>query len=88
MRYATQVKTRPPAFVVMCSHPDKVPASYERYLMGGLRDDFDMPGTPIRMTLRSQAGANPYKDRKKPGPSKLRKHLSGRPSAKDEGRGR
>ncbi len=76
MRYMTQVKTRPPGFVVMCSHPDKLPESYSRYLVNGLRDDFDMPGTPIRLTLRSQAEKNPYKDRKAPGPSKLRKHLA------------
>ncbi|MCA8884516.1 MAG: ribosome biogenesis GTPase Der [Rhodobacteraceae bacterium] len=75
MRYMTQAKSRPPGFVVMCSHPDKVPESYKRYLINGLRGDFDMPGTPIRMVLRSQADKNPYKDRKKKGPSKLRKHL-------------
>jgi GTP-binding protein len=78
MRYMTQVKTRPPAFVVMCSHPEEVPESYSRYLVNGLRDDFDMPGTPIRMTLRGQGDRNPYKDRKKKGPSALRKHLEGR----------
>jgi GTP-binding protein len=78
MRYMTQVKTRPPAFVVMCSHPEEVPESYSRYLVNGLRDDFDMPGTPVRMTLRGQGDRNPYKDRKKKGPSALRKHLEGR----------
>ena len=75
LRYMTQAKTRPPGFVVMCSHPDKMPESYNRYLVNGLRQDFDMPGTPIRLTLRSQADKNPYKGRKKQGPSKLRKHL-------------
>ena len=76
MRYMTQVKTRPPAFVVMTSLPQEVPESYRRYLIGGLRDDFDMLGTPIRLTLRSQADKNPYKDRKRaPQPSRLRKHL-------------
>jgi GTP-binding protein len=80
MRYITQAKTRPPGFVVMCSHPDKVPASYTRYLVNGLREDFDMPGTPIRLWLRSQAEENPYKDRRKSTPSRLRKHLGkGRP---------
>ena len=74
LRYMTQAKTRPPGFVVMCSHPDKVPASYSRYLVNGLRVDFDMPGTPIRLWMRGQNDANPYKGRKKPGPSKLRKH--------------
>jgi GTPase len=78
LRYMTQVKTRPPGFVVMCSHPEAMPESYSRYLVNGLRDDFDMPGTPIRMTLRGQGDRNPFKDRKKPPPSKLRKHLEGR----------
>ena len=75
LRYMTQAKTRPPGFVVMCSHPDKMPDSYTRYLVNGLRQDFDMPGTPIRLTLRSQSAANPYKNRKKSTPSRLRKHL-------------
>ena len=76
LRYMTQVKARPPAFVAMCSHPDKLPESYARYLVNGLRDDFDMPGTPIRLFIRSQADKNPYKDKKNWGaPSRLRKHL-------------
>ncbi|MFW5641441.1 MAG: ribosome biogenesis GTPase Der [Roseicyclus sp.] len=75
LRYMTQAKTRPPGFVVMCSHPDKVPASYTRYLVNGLREDFDMPGTPIRLWLRSQAAENPYRNRRKSTPSRLTKHL-------------
>ncbi|MBK1636203.1 ribosome biogenesis GTPase Der [Rhodovulum adriaticum] len=75
LRYATQVKTRPPGFVVMCSAPEKLPESYRRYLINGLREDFDMPGTPIRLTFRSQADKNPYKGCKKSTPSRLRKHL-------------
>ncbi len=78
LRYMTQVKTRPPGFVVMCSHPEKMPDSYTRYLVNGLRTDFDMPGTPIRLTMRSQSDRNPYKGKKKAGPSKLRKHIQGR----------
>jgi GTP-binding protein len=77
MRYMTQAKTRPPGFIVMCSHPEKTPASYSRYLVNGLRESFDMPGTPIRITLRSQSDQNPYKNRKKSTPSRLRKHLDG-----------
>jgi len=76
MRYMTQVKTRPPGFIVMCSHQDMVPDSYKRYLTNGLRDHFEMPGTPIRITLRGQGDKNPYKDKKNFGtPSRLRKHL-------------
>jgi GTPase len=75
LRYMTQAKTRPPGFVVMCSLPEKLPESYSRYLVNGLREDFDMPGTPIRLHMRSQSDANPYKDRKKSIPSRLAKHV-------------
>ena len=75
LRYMTQAKTRPPGFVVMCSLPDKMSESYSRYLVNGLRADFNMPGTPIRLYMRSQNDSNPFKGRKKTGPSKLRKHM-------------
>ncbi|MDA5555547.1 ribosome biogenesis GTPase Der [Shimia sp. MMG029] len=78
LRYMTQAKTRPPGFVVMCSHPDKIPESYSRYLINGLRETFDMPGTPIRLTMRGQGDKNPYKGKKKSTPSRLRKHIKGR----------
>jgi GTP-binding protein len=75
LRYMTQAKTRPPGFIVMCSHPDKMPESYKRYLVNGLRDDFDMPGTPIRLTLRGQGDKNPYKGRREKNAGALKKHL-------------
>ena len=75
LRYMTQVKTRPPGFIAMCSHPDLMPESYKRYLVNGLRDHFDMPGTPIRITLRGQGDKNPFKDPKFHTPSRLRKHV-------------
>ncbi len=79
LRYMTQAKTRPPGFVVMCSYPDKIAESYSRYLVNGLREDFDMPGTPIRLWMRGQGDQNPYKDKKKATPSRLRKHLGKKP---------
>jgi GTP-binding protein len=79
LRYMTQAKTRPPGFVVMCSYPDKIAASYSRYLVNGLREDFDMPGTPIRLWMRGQGDQNPYKNRRKSSPSRLRKHLGRKP---------
>ncbi len=78
LRYMTQVKTRPPGFIVMCSHPEDMPDSYKRYLVNGLRDHFDMPGTPIRLTFRSQGDKNPFKNPKFHTPSRLRKHIEGR----------
>jgi GTP-binding protein len=75
LRYMTQAKTRPPGFIVMCSQPDKIPESYSRYLVNGLREAFDMPGTPIRLTMRGQGDKNPYKGRKVKKPGALKKHL-------------
>jgi GTP-binding protein len=74
LRYMTQVKTRPPGFIAMCSHPDLMPDSYRRYLVNGLREHFDMPGTPIRLTFRGQGDRNPFKNPKFHTPSRLRKH--------------
>jgi GTP-binding protein len=78
LRYITQAKTRPPGFVIKCSNAEHLPESYLRYLVNGLRERFDMPGTPIRLYLRGQADENPYKDRKTAQPSKLKKHLKDR----------
>ncbi len=58
LRYATQIKTRPPTIVIFCSRPQDVPAHYQRYLLNNLRETFDFSGVPIRFVLR--AGANPY----------------------------
>ncbi len=72
LRYMTQVKTRPPTFVLFTSIPDAVPEDYKRFLVNGLRRDFDMPGAPIRLYLR--AGENPYAGRRKTNVTSLDKH--------------
>ena len=82
LRYMTQAKTRPPGFVVMCSLPDKMPESYTRYLINGLRQDFDMPGTPIRLTMRGQGNKNPYKGRREKNAGALSKHLGKNPKGR------
>src|SRR4051794_40221707 len=58
LRYITQVNTRPPTFALFASQPGELPDSYRRYLVNSLRQDFALPGTPIRMMLRK--GENPY----------------------------
>ena len=62
LNYITQPKARPPSFVLFCTRADKVPDAYRRYLVNGLRETFDLPGTPIRLTLREKV--NPYAGRK------------------------
>ncbi|WP_297326423.1 ribosome biogenesis GTPase Der [uncultured Bartonella sp.] len=63
IKYITQVKTRPPMFVISCSRPESMPKSYLRYLVNGLRDSFDMPGVPIRLSMSTSD--NPFAGRAK-----------------------
>lgn len=63
LKYMTQVKARPPAFMISCTRPDAVPESYLRYLINGLRTDFQMPGVPVRIHLR--ATENPFENKRK-----------------------
>ncbi len=58
LRYMTQVNTRPPTFALFASKPGELADSYRRFLVNALRQDFDLPGTPIRLMLRK--GENPY----------------------------
>jgi GTP-binding protein len=63
LNYITQTKARPPSFVLFCSRADAVPQSYLRYLTNSLRETFDLPGTPVRITLREKA--NPFAHKRK-----------------------
>jgi GTP-binding protein len=63
LNYITQAKSRPPSFIVFCTRADAVPDAYQRYLINSIRDAFDLPGTPIRLTLREKD--NPFKGRAK-----------------------
>ncbi len=64
LNYITQTKARPPSFVVFCSRADAVPESYLRYLVNSLRGFFELPGTPIRITLREKANPFAHKRRR------------------------
>ena len=58
LRYIAQTKTRPPTFVLQCSRAEKLPESYRRYLVNGIRDAFDIKAVPIRLILKKPE--NPY----------------------------
>jgi GTP-binding protein len=58
IRYITQPSTRPPTFVAFCQRADALPQSYVKYLTNSLREAFDLPGVPIRFSLRK--GDNPF----------------------------
>ena len=60
IRYATQAKTRPPHFALFGNQLNALPKSYTRYLVNGMREAFDLPGVPIRLSLRTTR--NPFDD--------------------------
>jgi GTP-binding protein len=65
LRYVTQVKTRPPSFVVFGNRTDELPDSYRRYLLNAMRRDLDIGPVPLRLSFRGSR--NPFDN----APSKL-----------------
>jgi GTP-binding protein len=63
IRYITQIKARPPTFMLSTSLPKSMPDSYVKFLTNDLRKNFDLPGVPIRMNMRKKD--NPYEKKKK-----------------------
>ncbi len=61
-RYMTQMKSRPPTFVMWGNKVSDLPESYIRFLTNGLRQTFGLTGVPIRWILKK--GENPYLERK------------------------
>jgi GTP-binding protein len=61
LRYITQVKSRPPSFVVFGTRVDQLPTSYQRYLLNSMRRELDLGPVPLRMTMR--APKNPFHDK-------------------------
>ena len=58
LRYATQIKTRPPSFVIFGTRVDQLPESYRRFLVNGIRRDLGFGAVPVRLTFRSPK--NPF----------------------------
>src|SRR3990170_3719152 len=60
LRYVTQIKTRPPSFVVFGNRTDELPDSYRRYLVNAIRRDLKLGPVPLRLTFRGSR--NPFDD--------------------------
>jgi GTP-binding protein len=58
LRYITQVKSRPPSFVVFGTRTSELPESYRRYLLNSMRRDLGLGPVPLRLTMRSPK--NPF----------------------------
>ncbi len=62
IRYMTQLRARPPYFVIFGNQLEALPTSYERFLINGIRDTFALPGVPIRISRKTSD--NPYEHRR------------------------
>ena len=60
LRYITQAKARPPTFIAFGTRAEQMPEDYQRYLVNTMREQFALPGVPIRLLLRGTK--NPYTD--------------------------
>lgn len=58
IRYITQLRARPPYFILFGNQLGALPTSYERFLVNGLRQNFDLPGVPIRISKKNSD--NPF----------------------------
>jgi len=62
LKYATQIKKRPPTFAVFTNHIKPLEGAYQGYLTNSLREYFNLKLTPVRLVLRKSE--NPFEDRK------------------------
>jgi GTP-binding protein len=85
-KYIAQTKARPPTFVLFASRADQLPDSYRRYLVNSIRHSFDLPGTPVRLTVKS--GKNPYADKSEGRPRKVRSKTPTSPASRGASRSR
>ena len=58
LRYITQVKSRPPTFVVFGNRLEELPESYRRYLLNAMRRDLNLGPVPLRLDFRGRS--NPF----------------------------
>ena len=81
-KYMAQTKARPPTFVLFASRADQLPESYRRYLINSLRESFELPGVPLRVTIRSNR--NPFTEGEEASPraAKPRSKPAAAPGAK------
>lgn len=58
LKFITQIKSKPPYFIVYGNFPNDIPLSYQRYLANSLRENFNIDSCPVRIHFRKSD--NPY----------------------------
>jgi GTPase len=54
VKYATQVKTKPPVFAFFCNYPKLIKPNYRHFLENKLREQFGFLGVPLTLTFREK----------------------------------
>lgn len=54
LNYMTQVKVKPPTFVISTNFPEGIHFSYERYLMNQIRETYGFEGVPVRLIFKKK----------------------------------
>ena len=61
LKYITQVKSKPPTFILFCAYPNKISKSYIRFIQNSLRESYNFQGMQIKILLRKSD--NPYSNK-------------------------
>ena len=57
--YAAQIGVKPPTIMLKCSDPKSFPKTYQRYLLGVLRDTLSFGEIPIRLVFEKRSQHDP-----------------------------
>lgn len=53
VKYASMLKSSPPTFLLFSNKSQGIPENYKRYLVNGLRREFDLTNTPVHLIFRT-----------------------------------
>ena len=53
VKYASMLKSSPPTFLLFSNKSQGIPENYKRYLINGLRKEFDLTNTPVHLIFRT-----------------------------------
>ncbi len=53
VKYASMLKSSPPTFLLFSNKSQGIPENYKRYLVNGLRKQFDLTNTPVHLIFRT-----------------------------------
>jgi GTP-binding protein len=53
IKYASMLKASPPTFLLFSNKSQGIPENYRRYIVNGLRKEFDLTNTPVHLIFRT-----------------------------------